>query len=248
MRARTGRRSLPTRKGSGAGPQSRKRQGRTSSAGTDAGTRDSMRDGTRWNGRSKPALCGTSEASGASPPAHSPNGEKLPVASLWHWMRSTVTRSAQRLQIVHCMGITLPWFPMGLVVNVKALLRAAPNALPSVPLKSLLSVPNPLARTTDRTPWLEVRVLRSLNMKRLPLPIAPETAEGAALLRPFRHVRLPRKLHLALSALKENAARLVRLSALPRAVPSRSVRAIILRFKRLPAPETVFRVHASIIA
>ena len=146
-----------------------------------------------------------------------------------------MVESAQRRQIVQCMGVSLTFLPRDNVVDVQVPRRAALHAAMTVTSKGSFSIAEPAMRA----PTVRVRLhtprrgRRALNVLPLPSPVARHRTERTTLLRPVLLVRLAKERLPALSARQFHLRPASIVTARPRAELRRARRPIVHRFERL---------------
>ena len=131
--------------------------------------------------------------------------------------------SAQRLQIVQCMGVRLTLSPRHNVVNMNlrpCSRHSTANTTAPVPLQRC----NPIANPAMGAPTVRVCLMtprwrrRAKQVLSLPRPVAVEPTERTPLRRALSHVRLPPKRLRALDTHQLNPSCLSQVSTAPRAV------------------------------
>src|SRR5574343_342211 len=128
---------------------------------------------TTWTG---------SHSSGCPPPRTAARLSSSAACEFKLTMHLAMMSSAQRHQIVQCMGIRLPLFPRHDVVNVKELRRPTRHALVPVALKGSEPIALPLSSTPCRRVRLPARIHRAGRVLPLPRPVARHRAKRTALL------------------------------------------------------------------
>jgi hypothetical protein len=164
----------------------------------------------------------TTTTPGHSP--HNPQGFRF-LSSPECLVGRMMVASAQRHQIVQCMGIILSRRPRHHVMNVEFLRRPTFRALTTIPLK----------RTPPLIHVMSRRV--AIPVHKLPRPIARHRTERPPLRRPIGLVRPPLKRLPTLNTRQRHPSRPLVVPTLPRTVATRLVLALAST-KRNPTPLT----------